>query len=195
MRARRICSIGASEKHEDLAGIPENLILLHLEDVEPDGLGERATLTDGDDVSFLRLKGWRAMRCHVGVSFLEAVELLDVVQIVPADDDGSLHLGGDNHTLQDLAANADIPCEGALLVHEISLFGLLRSGERQAHVAPIPQGTLARLLTQQALRADEDSILLLEAFSVWSIADQTSPRHPNLPETLGLVRGRNLEPK
>eukprot|EP00446_Apocalathium_sp_SHHI-4_P000885 CAMPEP_0177186794 /NCGR_PEP_ID=MMETSP0367-20130122/18844_1 /TAXON_ID=447022 ORGANISM="Scrippsiella hangoei-like, Strain SHHI-4" /NCGR_SAMPLE_ID=MMETSP0367 /ASSEMBLY_ACC=CAM_ASM_000362 /LENGTH=161 /DNA_ID=CAMNT_0018634127 /DNA_START=15 /DNA_END=501 /DNA_ORIENTATION=- len=115
MRARRTCSIGASEKHEDLTGIPEDLVLLHLEDVEPDGLGEWATLTDGDDVSFLRLKGRRTMGCHVGVSFLEAVELLDVVQIVPADDDGALHLGGDNHTLQDFAANADIPVKGHFL--------------------------------------------------------------------------------
>ena len=34
---------------------------------------------------------------HVGVALLEAVELLDVVEVVAADGDGVLHLLGENH--------------------------------------------------------------------------------------------------
>mmetsp|Transcript_122306 Transcript_122306/g.391128 ORF Transcript_122306/g.391128 Transcript_122306/m.391128 type:complete len:207 (+) Transcript_122306:25-645(+) len=150
-----------SEQHEDLAGIPEDLVLLDLEHVEAHRLRERPALADGDDVSLLRLEGRRAVGGHVGVALLETVKLLDVMQVVPADDDGALHLGGDYHTLQDLAADADVACEGALLIDEVALLGLLGRGERQANVAPIPHGPLARLLAKQALGADEDGILLL----------------------------------
>jgi len=101
------------------------------------------------------------MNGHVRVAFLEAVELLDVMQIVPADDDRTLHLCGNHHALQDFAPDADVAREGALLVHIMPLLGLLGRRERQAHVPPIPHRA-AGLLAQETLRTDEHRVLLLE---------------------------------
>mmetsp|Transcript_122297 Transcript_122297/g.391106 ORF Transcript_122297/g.391106 Transcript_122297/m.391106 type:complete len:223 (+) Transcript_122297:25-693(+) len=150
-----------SEQHEDLAGIPEDLVLLDLEHVEAHRLRERPALADGDDVSLLRLEGRRAVGGHVGVALLETVKLLDVMQVVPADDDCALHLRRDHHALQDLAADAHVAGEGALLVDEIALLGLLRRREREADVAPVAHRALTGLLAEQPLGADEDGILLL----------------------------------
>merc|ERR1719159_1130439 len=90
----------------------------------------------------------------------------DIMQVIAANNDRPLHLGGDHHPLEDLAADAHVARERALLVDEVSVFCLLRGGEGQAHVSPIPHGTLSGLLAQKPLRSDEDRILLLESFLV-----------------------------
>lgn len=65
-----------------------------LDNVEADGLGEGSALADGNDVTFLNTgEGWGAVSGEVLVSLLESVVLLNVVQVVSSDDDGSLHLG------------------------------------------------------------------------------------------------------
>ena len=40
----------------------------------------------------------------------------DVVEVVPTDDDGTGHLGGNDTAGQDTAADGDVTSEGALLV-------------------------------------------------------------------------------
>ena len=101
------------------------------------------------------------MHRDVVVPLLKAVELLDVVQVVAPDDDGPLHLGAHAHALQDGPADAHVPGEGALLVHEVALLGLLGRREAKAHRAPVPHRLLG-LLGQQPLGADEDGVLLLK---------------------------------
>jgi len=61
---------------------------------------------------------------HVLVSLLEAVILLDVVQVIPSDDAGPVHLELGDDARQDAAANADVAGEGALLVDVVSLTSL-----------------------------------------------------------------------
>jgi len=102
---------------------------------------------------------------HVAVTLLESVELLDVVQVVASDDDGSLHLGGDAHALQDRSTNADIPGEWALLVHEMTFLGFLWHGVAQADAAPVPCRLLG-LLGQKSFGAQEHGILLLKRLLV-----------------------------
>merc|ERR1719491_2841881 len=128
---------GTSEQHEDLAWIPEDLVLLDLHHIEAHSLAQRAALAHRDDVALLRLEARRTVHRHVGVALLEAVELLHVVEIVPPDDDGALHLRGDDHALQDLPADADVAREGALLVHIVALLGLLWRREAQADVSEV----------------------------------------------------------
>mmetsp|Transcript_96360 Transcript_96360/g.249202 ORF Transcript_96360/g.249202 Transcript_96360/m.249202 type:complete len:200 (-) Transcript_96360:13-612(-) len=154
-----------SEELEHLARVAEDLVLLNLEHVEAHRLGEGAALADRDDVALGHVEARRAVRRQVGVALLEAVELLDVVQVVAADDDGPLHLVRDDHALQDLAADAHVAGERALLVDEAALLGLLGGREAEADVAPVAHG-LARLLAEQALGADEDGVLLLEGLLV-----------------------------
>ena len=47
---------------------------------------------------------------------LVTVVLGDVVQVLAADDERTVHLGGDDGASQDTAADGDLANEGALLV-------------------------------------------------------------------------------
>lgn len=64
------------------------------------------------------------MHRHVLVPLLEAVVFPDVVQVVPADDDGPLHLHLRHDTRQDPAPDGDVTSEGAFLVYVGALDGL-----------------------------------------------------------------------
>ena len=50
-------------------------------------------MTHGRNVALFHVEARRAMDGDVLVALLETVILLDVVQVVTTDDDGSLHLG------------------------------------------------------------------------------------------------------
>lgn len=50
------------------------------------------------------------------VALLVTAVLGDVVQVVATDDEGTVHLGGDDGTGQDTATDGDESGEGALLV-------------------------------------------------------------------------------
>lgn len=86
------------------------------QDVESDSLGQRSALTNGDLVSDFNSESGRAVDGQVLVSFLVSPVLGDEVQVVPSDDDGSVHLGGLYDTSQDSASDGDVAGEGALLV-------------------------------------------------------------------------------
>jgi hypothetical protein len=93
------------------------------------------------------------------MSLLVTVVLLDVVQVITTDDDGALHLGGDDGSGEDTAANADITSEWALLIDVSSSNGLGGGLETQTDVLE-PASTLA--LGDDTLVVLEDSLLLLE---------------------------------
>lgn len=81
------------------------------------------------------------------------------LQVVSAHHDGSLHLVGDDHALQDAAADRHVPSEGALLVDVVTLDGLLRGLEAQADALVVTHGALLGL--DSTGLANEDGILLL----------------------------------
>ena len=56
------------------------------------------------------------MRSQVVVPLLVTVVLGDVVQVLAADDQGTVHLGGDDGAGQDTATDGDETSERALLV-------------------------------------------------------------------------------
>lgn len=99
------------------------------------------------------------MRSQVTVSLLITVVLLDVVQVITTDDDGALHLSGDDSSGEDTAADADITSEGALLINVGSSDGLSGGLETQTDILE-PASTLA--LGDDTLVVLEDSLLLLE---------------------------------
>merc|ERR1719240_2114092 len=148
------------EQPELLASSPEDLVLLHLEHVEADRLRKRAALTNRQNVSLLRLEARRAMHGHVVVALLEPLVLLDEVQVVPAHDNGALHLpGGDAHALEDAAADVDLAREGALLVDVLALLRLLRDLEAKANALHV--AVKLAVLPDVFLRTNEDVVLLL----------------------------------
>jgi hypothetical protein len=64
------------------------------------------------------------------------------VEVFPADDDGSVHLGGNDGTGQDTATNRDETSEGALLVCRVKML-VTRSN---LHVLCVAQFLLAQFL-------------------------------------------------
>ena len=98
----------------------------------------------------------------VGVSLLVPVVLLDVVQVVSSEDNGVSHLVGDDHSSEDLSSDGDISGEGTLLVHVVSLDGLLGSGEAQSDVLEVSDLFLV-LGDKESLGVGVNSLLLLVA--------------------------------
>ena len=70
------------------------------------------------------------------VSLLETVVLLDVVEVVAANNDGSGHLVGNNHGSKDSTTDRNVASERALLVDVSSVNGLLWCDETKADVLP-----------------------------------------------------------
>ena len=65
-------------------------------DVEAHGLGEGTALADGHDITDSDAEGGRAVDRDGSVALLKTVVLLDEVEVVAADDNRVLHLGGDD---------------------------------------------------------------------------------------------------
>lgn len=84
-------------------------------------LAQGAALADGDPVTFLNTESGRDVSGKVLVSLLVTVVLGDVVEVFTADDDGTVHLGGDDTAGQDTATDGNQTGEGALLVCSISV--------------------------------------------------------------------------
>lgn len=57
------------------------------------------------------------------VTLLESVVLLDEMEVITSDDDGSLHLVGDNNTLEDFASDGDVTGEGAFVIDVVAVNG------------------------------------------------------------------------
>lgn len=101
---------------------------------------------------------------NVLVSLLVSGVLLNKVKVLAADDDGSVHLGGNDGTGQDTATDRDETSEGALLVDVATLNGGLRGSETQTDVLVPSSATLARSGgLGLGLRVLEDVRLLLES--------------------------------
>ena len=112
---------------------------MDLEYVESDSLGKRSALSNGDNISFMNsLEGRGAVSRDVGVSLLISAILLDIVEIISSDDDGSVHFGADAHSLQDTSSDGDIAGEGTLLVNVGGLDGVGGGVEAQTNLLEVP---------------------------------------------------------
>lgn len=100
------------------------------------------------------------MAGKVGVTLFETTVLLDVVHVVSANNECSLHLGGDDNTSEHASTDGDISSEGALLVNISSLDGLGRCLDSQTDLFYVTHGLLA-FISNGALAGDENGILLL----------------------------------
>jgi hypothetical protein len=91
------------------------------QDVEADSLAERSALANGDLVTLLDTESGRNVGGNVLVSLLVTRVLRDEVKVLAADDDGSVHLGGNDGASQDTATDRDETSEGALLVCKVKM--------------------------------------------------------------------------
>ena len=79
-------------------------------------LGERSALANGDLVAILNTERRADVGGQVLVSSLVTRVFGDEVEVFPADDQGAVHLGGDDGAGKDTATDGDETSEGALLV-------------------------------------------------------------------------------
>lgn len=79
-------------------------------------LAEGAALADGDLVTLLDTESRRDVGGDILVPLLVTRVLLDEVEVLPADDNRAVHLGGNDGASEDTAADRDEAGEGALLV-------------------------------------------------------------------------------
>ena len=82
------------------------------------GLAQGTALADGDLVTLLDTESWRHVCGEVLVALLVTVVLGDVVEVLAADDQSTVHLCGNDGAGQDTATDGDEAGEGALLVCE-----------------------------------------------------------------------------
>ena len=87
------------------------------DNVELNGLRQRAALSNSDNIAILNGEAWAAMSVNVLVTLLITLVLGNVVKIVPTNDNGALHLSGDDKSLKDLSTDGNISSKGALLVN------------------------------------------------------------------------------
>jgi len=87
-----------SEKDEDLTDVTFDVLDLLADNVEADGLGNGAALSDSHDITDAETESRGAVSGDSLMALLKTVVLLDVMEVIATDNNGVLHLGGDNDT-------------------------------------------------------------------------------------------------
>lgn len=98
------------------------------------------------------------------MTLLVSVVFWNIVQVVTSDDDGTVHLGRDNGTGQDLTSDRDVTNEWALLVNVVTSDGGLWGLETQTDLLVPSLGTTVGL----SLWVGEDMWLLCFIVSICS---------------------------
>jgi len=112
-----------------LLKVSANLLLLNLQYIESDTLGEWSALSDGDYVTWLNSESWGAVSLERFMSLLESLEFSDVVQVISSNNDSSVHFVGDDQSLVDPSSDSWESSEWAFVVNVVSFNGGLWSSE------------------------------------------------------------------
>jgi hypothetical protein len=84
---------------------------------------------------------------NVGVTLLITLVFLNVMEVISAHNDGSVHLGALNLATKDTAADRDVSSEWALLIDVVTLNSLLGGLETETDRFIPPVSALARDFT------------------------------------------------
>lgn len=74
----------------------------------------------------------------IAMPLLVTVVFWNVVEIISSDDNGALHLGGDDDSLENLASDGDATGEGTLLIDIVRLNSLLGGTESKSNILVVP---------------------------------------------------------
>lgn len=109
-----------------------------LQDVEPHSLAKRSAFSNCNDVTYGHIpEAWGEVDRHVLMSLLKTVVLADVMQVVPSDDDGPLHLHLGHHTGENPASDGHVSSEGAFLINISAINSFSGGFEAQSNVSVI----------------------------------------------------------
>jgi hypothetical protein len=127
-------------------------------DIELDSLGQRTALSNRHNITLLHGEAGATMSMNVLMALLETTVLCNVVKIIPTNDNRALHLGRDDKSLQNFAADRNIAGEGTLLIDIVSLDGRIGGLNAQTNVLHPAHG-LDLFGINISLARDEDGIL------------------------------------
>ena len=128
--------------------------------IESHSLGERAALTNGDDVAFLNRKGGTTMGSNILVSLFETTVLANVMKVVPSNNKSSLHFSGNNLSLENSTSDGNVSSERTFFVDKRSFNSSVRGLNTEANVLNKAHGLLAGG-PNSAFASNEHSILFL----------------------------------
>lgn len=131
--------------------------------VEPNSLGQRTALSNGNNITFLNIECRGAMNRNILMPLLETTVLGNVMKVIPAYNNGTLHLVGDNLSLENTSTDGNVSGEGALLVNVISLDSSIGGLDSKSYGAGETKGLGA---LDYALAGDEDCVLALVSLFV-----------------------------
>lgn len=97
----------------------------HTQYIETNSLGQRSALANNDGVTFVAAEAWGDVCSNIGMTFLITLVFLDIMKVISAHNDGSVHLGALYATTKDTSTDGDISGEGALLIDVVTLDSLL----------------------------------------------------------------------
>jgi hypothetical protein len=93
----------------------------HAENVESDGLAKGSALANSDLITFLDTEGGRNVGGEILVPLFVSGVLLDEVEVFAPNDNGAVHLRGNDRASENTATDRNEPGEGALLINVSSL--------------------------------------------------------------------------
>jgi len=128
--------------------------------IESYSLREGATLTNGNNISFLDRKGGTAMGSNILVSLFKTTILSNVVKVVSSNNKSSLHLSGNNLSRENSTSDRHVASERTFFVDKRSFNSGVRGLNTEANILHKANGLLAGG-PDCAFTSNEHSILLL----------------------------------
>jgi len=139
------------------------VLCLNIHNIETHCFGEGSALSNCCNISFLNSEAGWAVSWDILVAFLKSVVFLEIVKIVPSNNNGSLHLCWNNSSSENTSTNAYVASEWALLVNVCSIYGFLGCFESQSNGLGVSD-TLSNFLSKNSLLVQENATLLLKSF-------------------------------
>lgn len=104
------------------------------DNVELNRLGQRTALPNSHNITLLHRKARTAMSMNVLVTLLKTTVLGNVMKVIPTNDNGPLHFGRNDQSLEDLSTNGDISRKRTLLVNVVALNGGIGGFDTETNV-------------------------------------------------------------
>lgn len=97
----------------------------HTQHIETHSLRQRSALTHYDSVSLMASEARGNVCSNIRVTLLITLVFLNVMEVISAHNDGSVHLGALHTSTKDTATDGNVSGEGALLIDVVTLDSLL----------------------------------------------------------------------
>ena len=152
------------------------------DNVEAHSLGKGTALSDRNNISLLDGKCGRAVGGNVLVTLFETTVLGNVMQIIPSNNNGSLHFRRYDLSGEDTSSNGNITGKGAFSVYVVSLNGGIGSLDSQTDISDVTHSLLA-FGANGTLTSDKDGILLLVGLLVLCLAKKRRARQEGEKES------------